>query len=254
LLKTKDNNATIDTANKERESNMNVEPIAKIYNGYCDKFGIPRQSGLVGSAVSYIVFEKKFRVSDALRGIEGYSHLWLLWQFSQSPQGEEFSPTVRPPRLGGNKRVGVFATRSPNRPNSIGLSSVKLGGIIHSKEHGDVLQVYGADILSGTPIIDIKPYVPYADSHPDAVGGFADEFASYALSVVFEGSSKDAVDASDLDVLCDILKNDPRPSYQDDAERVYTLDYAKYKVRFRVDGKVLFVVGIDICEREVFDI
>ena len=233
---------------------MNVEPIAKIYNGYCDKFGIPRQSGLVGSAVSYIVFEDKYRVSEALRGIEGYSHLWLLWQFSEAPQGDAFSPTVRPPRLGGNKRVGVFATRSPNRPNSIGLSSVKLSRVIRSNTHGDVLEVYGADILSGTPIFDIKPYIPYTDSHPDAVGGFADEFASYALSVVFEGTTKDLIDGKDTEALTDILKNDPRPSYQDNAERIYTLDYAKYKVNFRVEGSVVHVVGITLCEREVFDI
>ena len=156
---------------------MNIEPIAKIYNGYCDKFGIPRQSELVSSAVSYIVFEEKYRVSEALRGMEGYSHLWLLWQFSKARTEDDFSPTVRPPRLGGNTRVGVFATRAPYRPNSIGLSSVRLGNIIHTKEYGDVLEVYGADILSDTPIFDIKPYIPYTDSHPDAVGGFADEFA-----------------------------------------------------------------------------
>jgi len=231
-----------------------IESIATIHNDYKEKFGIPRQSGLLEDNISTIIFDEKYRDENSLRGLDGFTHLWLLWLFDRNNSDKRWSPTVRPPRLGGNKRVGVFSTRSPYHPNNIGLSCVKIASIEKTTTNGTIINVIGADLLDGTPIIDIKPYVPYADSHPDAVGGFADEFASYALSVVFEGSSKDAVDASDLDVLCDILKNDPRPSYQDDAERVYTLDYAKYKVRFRVDGKVLFVVGIDICEREVFDI
>ena len=227
---------------------MQIEAIAKIYNGYNDKFGIPRQSGLVPNSVSYIIFEEKYRNNEALRGIEGYSHLWLLWQFSHMSAKDEWSPTVRPPRLGGNKRVGVFSTRSPNRPSGIGLSSVRLGGIVSTERYGSVLEVFGVDIQSGTPIIDIKPYIPYTDSHPDAVGGFADEFVGYALTVRFSDGLIDMIEPEDRDVICDILKNDPRPSYQHDPQRVYTMDYTKYKISFRVDGAELCVCDIKIVD------
>lgn len=221
---------------------MNIEPIARIYNGYVDKFGIPRQSG-IAEVRSEIVFEPKYRSRDALRGIEGYSHLWLLWHFSEAKGSEGFSPTVRPPRLGGNKRVGVFATRSPNRPNGIGLSSVRLGKVIEDAERGCVLEVWGADIKSGTAIFDIKPYIAHFDSHPDAVGSFADEFCDYALSVEFD--SEVEIKGEEREALRQILSADPRPSYQHDPERVYTMDYADMKVRFRVDGEMLYVLGID---------
>ena len=223
---------------------MTIEPIAKIYNGYCDKFGIPRQSGIVSGAVSHIIFEPKYRQREALRGIEGYSHLWLLWHFSESKGGEAFSPTVRPPRLGGNKRVGVFATRSPNRPNRIGLSSVRLGRVIEDAENGCVLEVYGADILSGTEIFDIKPYIPYTDAHADAKGGFADEFADYSLDVEWSDMELCKIQESDRDVVTDILRADPRPSYQNDPERVYTMDYKCYKVSFRVCERTLYVTEV----------
>ena len=230
---------------------MKVEPIATIYNGYIDKFGIPRQSNIARSVGSYIVMNEKYRSPEAFRGIEQFSHLWLLWHFSEAKGEREFSPTVRPPRLGGNTRVGVFATRSPNRPNGIGLSSVRLGRVIKTKEHGIVLEVFGADIKNGTDIFDIKPYIPYTDSHPEAVGGFADEFRDYSLEVTFEGECKSAVDEADLAAVCEILASDPRPSYQNDAERIYCMDYAKYNISFRVDGKTLFVC--DIKERENYD-
>ena len=222
---------------------MKIEPIAKIYNGYCDKFGIPRQSGLAPSVISYIVFEEKYRSKEALRGIEEYSHLWLLWHFSKAKGSEGFTPTVRPPRLGGNKRVGVFATRSPNRPNGIGLSSVKLDGMEYSKKHGYVLRVLGADILSGTDIFDIKPYIPYTDLHPNAKGSFAEENSGYSLEVRFNADIS-AVSRKDIEDLTDILKGDPRPSYKDGGDRIYTLDYKKYKVSFKVTDGVLYVTEI----------
>lgn len=224
---------------------MNIEAIATIHNAHRDKFGIPRQSGLAEGDVSYIVFEEKYRTPEALRGIEGYSHLWLLWHFSEMEARRSFSPTVRPPRLGGNTRVGVFATRSPNRPNSIGMSSVRLGRVIKTEKYGHVLEVFGADILSGTEIFDIKPYIPYSDSHPDAVGGFAVDGGSYSLDVDIPKTLRNKIEKRDFCVLCDILRGDPRPSYQSDPERVYTLDYYRYKVSFRIDGKTVHVVTIE---------
>ncbi len=225
---------------------MNIEPIATIRNGYCDRFGIPRQSNIAKNVVSYIVMNEKYRSPEAFRGIEQFSYLWLLWHFSEAKGEREFSPTVRPPRLGGNTRVGVFATRSPNRPNGIGLSSVKLGRVIKTKEHGIVLEVFGADIKNGTDIFDIKPYIPYTDSHPEAVGGFADEFRDYSLEVIFESECKKAVDEADLDAVCEILASDPRPSYQDDSERIYCMDYAKYNISFRVERGTLYVCDVKI--------
>lgn len=212
---------------------MELKVIAKIYNDFHEKFGIPRQSGLVPEVVSTIVFEEPYRQPEALCGIEGYSHLWLLWQFSAC-EGKEWHPTVRPPRLGGNKRMGVFATRSPYRPNGIGLSSVRLLGIEKTKEHGHVLKVSGADILSGTPIYDIKPYVAYCDSHAEAISGFADAFVGYKLRVCCPAEASSCVLPEDREVLIKLLEQDPRPAYQDDSTRIYTMDFGKYTVKFRV--------------------
>lgn len=215
--------------------------IAKIHNDFKEKFGIPRQSGLADN-LSVIVFEKEYRVPEALRGIEGYSHLWLLWKFSEAER-ETWSPTVRPPRLGGNKRMGVFATRSPYRPNPIGLSSVKLVEVTRTSTDGDVLIVSGADLLDGTPIYDIKPYLAFTDSHPDAVGGFADGVKDYALKVKIPESLAGKINAEKLPALLSILENDPRPSYQDD-DREYGMVYGEYEVKFTVKDGVLTVRDI----------
>lgn len=221
-----------------------IKPIAHIENDFSSKFGIPRQSGLLDKMESVIVFEPEFRVSEALRGIDEYSHLWLIWQFSESVR-DGFRPTVRPPRLGGNKRVGVFATRSPFRPNSLGLSSVRLLGLRETKDRGTVLVVSGADLMNGTPVFDIKPYVKYSDSHPDAKCSFADRFSGYALKVSIPQSELDKLPKEKQETLKELLTNDPRPSYQHDPERIYTLDYAGFSVSFRVDGEELEVVEIN---------
>lgn len=216
---------------------MEIVPIAKIENGFVSKFGIPRQSGLC-SALSRIVFEPEFRSPEALRGIDGFSHLWLIWQFSESVR-PGFSPTVRPPRLGGNRRVGVFASRSPFRPNSLGLTCVRLERIEHTRAEGDVLVVSGADLMNGTPIFDIKPYVAYADSRPDAVSGFAESFADFSLDVTVPEELLKIVDPQDRQPLIELLKNDPRPSYQNDPERIYNFEYKFYSIGFRAaDGRL----------------
>lgn len=220
-----------------------ILPIAHIRNDFSSKFGIPRQSGLLNQMESVIVFEPEYRVREALRGIEEYSHLWLIWQFSESIR-EGFKPTVRPPRLGGNKRVGVFATRSPFRPNSLGLSSVRLVGLRETRDCGTVLIVAGADLMDGTPIFDIKPYVRYSDCHPEAECSFSDEFADYALTVTISDELKALIPPDKLDALIGILRNDPRPSYQHDPQRVYTFDFAGFKVEFTVDGQDLYVRNI----------
>ncbi len=217
--------------------------IARIHNDFTDKFGIPRQSGLVPEMPSFIVFEDAYRNRDALRGIEGYSHLWLLWEFSEAVR-DEWSPTVRPPRLGGNRRMGVFATRSPFRPNPIGLSSVKLLGVEDTAEYGTVLRVAGADLLDGTPIVDIKPYLAYTDAHPDAQGGFADAFVEYALTVEFPPVWLEIIPEDKRESLTAVLRQDPRPSYQHDPDRVYALDFGGYTVRFRVADTVLTVTEV----------
>ena len=219
--------------------------IARIHNDYKEKFGIPRQSGLAESLVSKIVFEPEYRVKEALRGIEGFSHLWLIWEFSEA-KSEKWSPTVRPPRLGGNKRMGVFATRSPYRPNSIGLSSVKLLGIEETKEYGSVLLVSGADLLDGTPIYDIKPYLAFTDSHPDAVGGFADGVREDKLTVEIDGNLLSKVDKEKQKGLLAILKGDPRPQYQDDPQRVYGMKFSDYEVFFKVSECNLIVTNIEV--------
>ncbi len=211
--------------------------IAKIYNDYTGKFGIPRQSGIADKVISKIVFEKEFRDVSAIKGIEEFSHLWLIWNFSKS-QRDGFSPTVRPPRLGGNTRMGVFATRSPYRPNPLGLSSVKL---IKTEISGDgpVLYVSGADLLNGTPIYDIKPYIPYSDCHTDAVGGFAEEKKDYKLKVIYSDEILNKFPKEKRETLITILENDPRPSYQKDKERLYGFSFAGFEIKFKVDGTTL---------------
>ena len=217
--------------------------IAKIYTKFKEKFGIPRQSG-ISECEARIIFEPEYRRKEAFMGIEGYSHLWLIWEFSEAKR-EEWSPTVRPPRLGGNKRVGVFATRSPYRPNPIGLSSVKLVGIEYSDEFGPILIVSGADILDGTPIYDIKPYLAYTDSHPDAICGFADEVKDYKIEVCFPEELISKIDEPFRKTLMQILEEDPRPSYQEDAARVYHMRFGAYEASFTVAGDTLTVIKIE---------
>lgn len=217
--------------------------IARIHNDFHSKFGIPRQSGLAVGMLSTIVFEKPYRDPEALRGIEEYSHLWLIWQFSETIR-DGFSPTVRPPRLGGNRRVGVFATRSPFRPNAIGLSSVRLVCVEHTDENGVVLVVEGADLMDGTPIWDIKPYIAYTDAHPDAVGGFSDAVRDYTVTVDFPKDLLCRISEDKRDTLIAILEQDPRPSYQQDEERVYGMSFGAWEIRFRVTGGILTVTEV----------
>ena len=217
--------------------------IAHIRNDFTAKFGIPRQSGLVDAITSKIVFEPEYRNPDAFRGIEGYSHLWLIWQFSEAVR-DEWSPTVRPPKLGGNKRMGVFATRSPFRPNPIGLSSVKLVGIdLHTPE-GPVLYVTGADILDGTPIYDVKPYLAYTDSHPDAQGGFAKGPGEGSLAVEITDELKAQIPPHLYDGVIALLREDPRPGYQHDPERTYMMAFGSIEVHFTVNENILTVKKI----------
>ena len=216
--------------------------IARIRNAYDGKFGVPRQSGLVEQVVSTIVFESEYRVAEALRGIEEFSHLWLIWAFDQAER-EEWSPTVRPPRLGGNQRVGVFATRSPYRPNAIGLSCVRLLGMEKSGE-GTVLKVAGADLMNGTPIYDIKPYLPYADCRPEATGGFTDRTEKRTVKVDIPGKTAKGINAQELEALKAVLEQDPRPAYQDDPERVYAFEFGGKHVEFKVNDHVLTVTEI----------
>jgi len=219
--------------------NVEFRVIAHIENDYKEKFGIPRQSGLVESLTSRIVFEPEYRNPDAFRGIEGYSHLWLLWHFSEADRGAEWSPTVRPPRLGGNTRVGVFATRSPFRPNSVGMSSVKLEKFEIDKTLGPVLYVSGADLLDGTPIFDVKPYLAYVDSHPEAKDGFALNQKEGTLFVEFPEELLAEVPAEKRQGLIELLSQDPRPQYQNDPERVYKMKFGAQEVWFKVeDGKL----------------
>ena len=221
--------------------------IGRVMTGFAEKFGVPRQSGIVNTRAK-IIFEPEYRNPDAFRGIEGYSHLWVVWMFSEAVR-EKWSPTVRPPRLGGNKRVGVFATRSPFRPNPIGLSSVKLERLELSREYGPVLHISGADMVNGTPVFDIKPYLAYTDSHPEALGGFTDSVARETLSIVFPEELRAKLTEEDAAELTAILAHDPRPSYQNDPERVYGMDYGGVSVRFSVDGKVLTVRELDLSKK-----
>ncbi|MBR4858111.1 MAG: tRNA (N6-threonylcarbamoyladenosine(37)-N6)-methyltransferase TrmO [Clostridia bacterium] len=218
--------------------------IAHIHTDFTSKFGIPRQSGLVDELEATIIFEPKYRIPEALRGIEEYSHIWLLWQFSECVD-KEWSPTVRPPRLGGNKRMGVFATRSPFRPNPVGLSSVKLLGAEKTEKYGVVLRVAGADLLDGTPIYDIKPYLPYVDSRPEASNGFALDEKEGRLTVEIPHGIIDVIPENKRNALKAVLAQDPRPGYQNEPDRVYGIDFAGFNIRFIVDENILAVVSAE---------
>ncbi len=222
---------------------INMHIIARIQSDFPTKFGIPRQSGLVEQLRATIVFEPEYRNRDALRGLDGFSHLWLIWHFSESDRNH-WSPTVRPPRLGGNTRMGVFATRSPFRPNAIGLSSVKILGIEQTDAFGTVIHVGGADLMDGTPIFDIKPYVPYSDCHPNATGGFTDTAEDFLLNVQFPEKLLNILPKEKQESAILVLSHDPRPSYQRLPERVYGLSYAGYDIRFTVEKNTLTVCEV----------
>ena len=223
---------------------VTMQVIARMHSDFATKFGIPRQSGLVEELRSTIVFEPEFRNPDALRGIEDFSHLWIIWQFSEAVR-QGWSPTVRPPRLGGNTRMGVFATRSPFRPNNMGLSSVKLLGVEHTTEFGTVLHVGGADLMDGTPIFDVKPYIPYSDCHTDATGGFTDNAGDFLLEVDFPAELLKKLPVSKWEAAVGVLSHDPRPSYQKSADRIYGLTFAGFDIRFRVKEDTLTVIEVN---------
>lgn len=223
---------------------MECKPVGWIESDFSSKFGIPRQSGLVEDLRARVLFLPEYRVREAFRGLEGFSHLWLLWEFSESHR-EKWSPTVRPPRLGGNRRVGVFASRSPFRPNPIGLSCVKLDRVELDSPEGPVLHVLGADLLNGTPILDVKPYLPYADCRPEALGGFAGDAPGRRLRVEFPEELAEKVPADKLPALIGVLEGDPRPSYQHDPERVYGMAFAGMEIRFTVEEDILRVRKIE---------
>lgn len=232
--------------NKTQQGNgVFFNTIAHIYTDFPTKFGVPRQSGLVESLQGKIIFEKEYQTPEAIRGLEEYSHIWLLWYFSQSNNKKGWSPTVRPPRLGGNKRVGVFATRSPFRPNPIALSAVKLDKIEITKEYGPVLYVTGADIVSGTPIFDIKPYLPFADCYPQANGGFAHKVKDYSLNVNFPPHLLKLIPPQKQTALLQILQEDPRPSYHNDPQRIYGFEFSNLEIKFTVDNSILTVVAVE---------
>ena len=220
-----------------------MEIIAKMRSDFASKFGIPRQSGLVEELRSTIVFEPGYRDPECLRGIEDFSHLWIIWQFSQAVE-QGWSPTVRPPRLGGNTRIGVYATRSPFRPNHMGLSCVKLLGVEHTQQHGTVLHVGGADLMDGTPIFDIKPYIPYSDSHPEASGGFTDHAGEFLLNVNFPEELLSKLPKNKQAAAIGVLTHDPRPSYQRNPDRIYGLNFAGFDIRFQVKESVLTVLEV----------
>lgn len=225
---------------------MELKIIARIHTDFKTKFGVPRQSGLVNELTGRIIFEPEYRNADALRGLEGFSHIWLLWDFSEAHREDEgWSPTVRPPRLGGNKRMGVWATRSPFRPNHIGLSSVRLINILPNTPEGPVLEVSGADLMDGTPIYDIKPYLPFTDSHPEATGGFAQEQneAIEPLQVQLPESLEQSLSIEKLNALKGVLAADPRPHYQNDPDRIYAMEFADMEIKFRVIGHALIVLN-----------
>jgi tRNA-Thr(GGU) m(6)t(6)A37 methyltransferase TsaA len=224
---------------------MEIKPIARIYTEFPEKFGIPRQSGLAKALRGRIIFEPQYRNPDALRGLEGFSHLWLIWEFSANRTSRQWQPTVRPPRLGGNAHLGVFATRSPFRPNPLGLSCVEIDSIDLFTEDGPVITVKGADLMDGTPIYDIKPYIRYADSRQQAVCGYVDALEERSLKVVFPSELSGKIgDTSVIPSLIETLRLDPRPSYHDDPERVYGLSFAGLNVKFKVNGPVLTVVDV----------
>ena len=220
-----------------------MKTIARIHTDFPTKFGIPRQSGIIESLQGRIVFEPEYRNAESVRGLEEFSHIWILWEFSEAVR-DKWSPTVRPPRLGGNVRKGVFATRSPFRPNPIGLSSVKLESVEIDPKLGPVLHVSGADLMDGTPIYDIKPYIAYTDSHPDAVSGFASKPAEYLLEVDFPEALLQSVPEHQRESLIAVLQHDPRPQYHDDPKRVYGMAFGGMEVKFKVEEGLLTVVGI----------
>jgi len=220
-----------------------MKAVAHVRSEFPSKFGIPRQAGLVEELRATVVFDPAYRDPEALRGLEGFSHIWLIWEFSEAVR-DTWSPTVRPPRLGGNTRMGVFATRSPFRPNPVGLSCVKLLEIQDTAEEGTVLVVSGADLMDGTPIYDIKPYVPYTDCHPEATGGFTDHMSSYLLQVEDPEGRLESVPEDLRKALIGVLSHDPRPSYQNDPERVYGMSFAGFNVRFRVHEERLTITDV----------
>ncbi len=222
---------------------IKITPIARMHSDFAGKFGIPRQSAIVEELRSTIIFEPPYRNSDALRGMDGFSHLWLIWQFSEAVR-QDWSPTVRPPRLGGNTRMGVFATRSPFRPNSLGLSCVKFLGLEETTEFGTVIHVGGADLMDGTPIFDIKPYIPYADCHPNALHGFTGGTEGNTLDVNFPPNLLQKLPESKQQAAIGVLAHDPRPSYQKDADRIYGFSFAGFEIRFRVAGTLLTVLDV----------
>lgn len=223
---------------------MNIEPIAKIKTDFPTKFGIPRQSGIVKELCGRIVFEKKYRSPDAIRGLEDFSHIWVIWGFSENT-GREYSPTVRPPKLGGNKRMGVFATRSPFRPNGLGLSCLKLEKIEYNERDGYTLTVSGADMVDGTPIYDIKPYLAFTDSVPYARGGFTEDLGLEDLSVTVNTPFPESFPKEKIDTLCRILAEDPRPSYIEDTDRVYGFFFCDHEIKFKVKDKFLTVISVE---------
>ena len=223
---------------------LSMKIIARMKSDFPGKFGIPRQSGLVEELHSTIVFEPEYRNMNALRGLEEFSHLWIIWQFSEAVR-QDWSPTVRPPRLGGNTRMGVFATRSPFRPNAIGLSCVKLAGIEQTKDFGPVIHVAGADLMDSTPILDIKPYIPYADAHPEALGGFTDTARDFLLTVQCPDALLSVIPEDKQPALVGVLSHDPRPSYQKDPNRIYGLEFAGFNIRFSVCDNILTILSIE---------
>lgn len=225
------------------QNTYSIKPIAYIRNDFPDKFGIPRQSSLINTLKAEIVFEPEYRNPEAFRGLEDYSHIWLIWGFSENTKSN-WTATVRPPRLGGNTRMGVFATRSPFRPNPLGLSSVRLESIELHSEHGPILHILGADLMNGTPIFDIKPYLPYADSHPEASEGFAGPLKNYSLRIECAPELLEHVPSDKQEALLAVLAQDPRPSYQNNPEKIYGLRFAGMEVKFRVENDILYVIHI----------
>ncbi len=222
---------------------MHIEPIAYIKTDFKEKFGIPRQSGIIENIKGEIIFEKNYRHPDALRGIEEYSHLWLIFDFTENHRNE-FSPTVRPPRLGGNTRVGVFATRSPFRPNNLGLSCVKFEGIKRDENNGNILLVSGVDLLDNTPIYDIKPYIPYCDCKPQAKGSFSDEFKNYKIDVLYDEDVFLGIENDDKKNIISIISQDPKPAYKDDKKQ-YKFLFSKYEITFEIEGKTARILKIE---------
>ncbi len=223
---------------------MEIKKIGYLKTLFPTKFGVPRQSGVSKSSPATLIFEKEYRAPEALVGLEGYSHVWVIWGFSEAKY-DEFSPSVRPPRLGGNTRVGVFASRSPYRPNSLALSVLKIESIEKTEKYGHVLHLSGADMMDGSPVYDVKPYIPFADSIPDAVGGFTENLDDYILDVKIPSEVEKALPSELLPCLIEALKNDPRPSYIDDSDRIFGFFYDSYEIKFKVEGKTLTVTSIE---------